>query len=421
LIQRYFTEPYRFIPPYRSKFWCRVFHPVVKPILRRSHGVTCCRFEGAEHLSRSLERGAGILLVSNHCRRADPIVLSTLGLHVKRYFYYVVAYHQFKQSRLFGWLIHRLGGYSLWREGVDRESLRTSIQILAEAERPMVLFPEGTWFRQNDCLGPIQDGLALIARHAARQASRPIVIHPVAIKYWLLEDPRLELARRLEALEARLSWSPQRHLDLVPRLEKLASAYLGIKEVEQGGVAQTGPLDERIQGLADAHVTLLEKKHLDSIHGGWILERIRRLRQILVRHLGEAGDEGRIQSVRQDLELLMFCENLAAHSAAYLRERPSLERLTETVQRIEETVRDDLEVPVAPAGAVVAVGPALEVPSQVHRRREDSDPLVRAVASGIQGLLDQLLSKGPPPDWNCPPPVELLPVSELAAASPTTV
>src|SRR5262249_21759612 len=161
----------------------------------------------------------------------------------------------------------------------DRESLRASIRVLAEAERPLVIFPEGTWFRQNDRLGPIQEGLALIARQAAKQCQRPILVYPVAVKYWLLEDPRPILDDRLDALKSQLSWTPQNNLDFVDRIEKISSALLAIKEVEQLGCARTGPLDERIQSLAADRVAELEREVLGNVQDDWILKRIRRLRQ----------------------------------------------------------------------------------------------------------------------------------------------
>ena len=114
-----------------------------------------------------------------------------------------MSYHLFKQKRLIGWWLNRIGGYSILREGADREAIRATAALLAEAERPVVLFPEGTWFRQNDRVGPLQDGLGLIVRQAAKQSERPIVVHPVGIKYWLLGDPLPELRRRVETAGTR--------------------------------------------------------------------------------------------------------------------------------------------------------------------------------------------------------------------------
>ncbi len=409
MVQRYFTEPYRFIPPYRSTLWARLGRRYVTRHLRKNMGVRVWDFQGEEHLVRSLRQGHGILLAANHCRWADPVVLGMLGVHVRKYFYYLVSYHLFKQSRLMGWWLNRIGGYSILREGADREAIRASAQVLARAERPLVIFPEGTWFRQNDRLGPLQEGLALIARQAARLKDRPVVIHPVAIKYWLLADPRAALGQRLSDLEARLGWQPQGQLELLPRIEKLGNALLATKEIEQLGQVQPGTLDERIDHLIQAVVGRLEKYHFGKAFDGWVLERVRRLRLRLVRCLAEA-DAGSPEAARarQALEQLLTCENLHGHSLHYLQERPSLERVVETVQRIEETVTDEVERVVAPVGACVAVGPALDVKDYPAERR-GADQLVQAVAEAVQGLLDRMLALGPPPRWNCPPRSERAP------------
>jgi hypothetical protein len=404
--ERYFTEPYRFIPPHRGVFWSHVAKRAIPIRLRRAMRVLKWEFEGLDHLRDSLRQGAGVVLASNHCRWADPMVVGMLGVAVNRYLYYLASYHVFKQSRLMGWVLNRIGGFSVWREGADREAIRASARILADAERPLVVFPEGTWFRQNDRVGPLQDGLALIARQAARQSDRPVLIHPVGIKYWLLEDPRPELARRLGALERRLGWHPQGQLDLPDRIEKLGSALLAVKEVEHLGQAQPGTLDERVARLADACVRPLEKFYLGRESDGWVLERVRRLRQRLVRRLLEgAGDQA--DRARRALADLVFCENLSAQSQDYLREHPTLERLTETVQRIEETLTDEVEVPVAPAAALVAVGPPLDA------RSVDPDALAPRLRAAIQGRIDHLLALGPRPGWGCP----RVPVSRRADAA----
>lgn len=409
MVQRYFVEPYRFIPPYRSTLWCRLGRHIVPKHLRRQVGVPRWHFTGFEHLQDSLRQRAGILLTCNHCRWADPLVVAMLGLALRQYFYYVVSYHLFKRSRLLGWWLNRIGGYSILREGADREAIRATATILGEAERPVVLFPEGTWFRQNDRLGSLQEGVTLMARQAVKQTDRPIVIHPVAIKYWALEDPRPALRQRLDALEARIGWQPQSRLDLVPRLEKLSGALLGLKEMELFGQTCQGSLDDRIRGLTAGHVGALEKEYLGKEIEGAPLDRVRRLRVRLVKKLAEvAGEADQTRQTHLALDRLLFVENLNAHSHEYLLSRPSHERLIETVQRIEETVTDLTETPVVPHGAVLAVGPPLDVRAilAVKAGKNEPEPLLKQLAGAIQGLLDQLLAQGPPAEWNCPPPLE---------------
>ncbi|MFO0878030.1 MAG: lysophospholipid acyltransferase family protein [Gemmataceae bacterium] len=403
-MERYFLEPYRFIPPHRSTFWCRAARGVVMRHLRKNLGIQRWQFRGEEHLRQSLEQKAGILLTPNHCRWADPTMVGLVARHLGAYLYFVASYHLFRQSKFMGWFLNRLGGYSIWREGLDRESIRTTAEILASAERPVVLFPEGTWFRQNDRVGLLQDGLSLITRQAARQSTRPIVIHPVGIKYWVLSDPSDEIDRRLERLEQRLGWSAQRSLSTLARLEKLGGALLGLKEIEFLGSTTPGNLDARLKHLAESQVERIERQHLGKKHSGWLLERIRRLRQHLTRQLLEKTTEAeRIIQVRKDLDDLLFCENLNAQSFDYVSEHPSFERIGETIQRIEETLSDEIERPIAPLGATIVVGPAIDVRSQAERPgTAGGESLVDQLRTSMQGLIDQLLEEGPPSAWGCP-------------------
>jgi hypothetical protein len=407
-LERYFLEPYRFIPPYRGTRWCRLARWVVPRHLRNKMGVARCHFEGMEHFKAALEQKAGILLSCNHCRWADPMVLGVLAWQLRQFLYYVASYHLFRQSRVMGWVLNRLGGYSIWREGSDRESLRVTARILAEAERPVVLFPEGTWFRQNDRVAPLQEGLSLIIRQAGRQCDRPLVVLPVALKYWMLDDPRPEIARRLDRLERRVGWHPHRHLDLVSRLEKLGSGLVALKEVEYLGEPRTGALDDRLAHLIASQLDRLETLYLGKHHDGWALERIRRLRQHLARRLHDEADKPETgAALQKDLEALLCLENLNAHSLGYLRESPSPERLVETVQRIEETVSDGVEVPLVPMGVTACISPAIDVRAGAARDGErkterGGDPLVQGLRGAMQALVDRLVAQGPPAEWGCP-------------------
>ncbi len=371
-------------------------------ILRRMQ-VARLEFRGVEHLRASLDRQAGILLPSNHSRYPDPVVIGRLGWSLRRLFYYMASYHQFKNGRFTAWCTRRMGGFSVLREGTDRQAIRASVDILARAERPVVVFPEGTWFRQNDRLFPLAEGVSLIARQAARAADRPVVIHPVAVKYWTLQDPAPELDRRLEKLERSLHWPPQTHLGLVERVEKLSSAFVALREVEHFGRPQAGSLADRLAGLTGQLVAPLEKQILGRVGEGWPLKRARHLRIHLVRKLQEtAGNQEEERRTRRALGNLLECEGLLGHFPDYLRERPGPERLVEAVLRMEEIFTDADEVPVVPTGALVEVGPALDVrdfPAERRRGTAGDDPLVRQVADSIQGMLDRLVAEGPPPAW----------------------
>jgi hypothetical protein len=98
---------------------------------------------------------------------------------------------------------------------------------------------------------------------------------------------------------------------------------------------------------------------------------------------------------------LLFCENLAAHSQEFLRSDPNLERVAETVLRIEETVSDEVEVPLWDMGASAVIGPALDA-RVFPAARGSPDPLVDSLRPAMQALLDRMLKQGPPAEWPRP-------------------
>lgn len=422
-MKRYFDEPYRFIRPHRSKFWCRSLKPALPRFLRKHFQVHQCKFRGVERLQASQERQAGILLTPNHCGFADPPVLGMLGLQVGQYFYYMASWHLFKQSRWSRFKLTRTGAFSVFREGVDRDAMRESARILQDAERPLVVFPEGTWFRRNDRIGPLQEGVSLIVRKAAKDSKRPIIIHPVAIKYWYLQDPRPAMEAHLATVESRLRWHPQEHLDLHQRIVKLTEAFVSIKEMEYLGTPVAGDLDRRISDLSDHVLSGLEAKYFGKTQRTQPMDRVRALLQVLVKNFQHAKDSRHRKETERDLDKTFFCQVLFGHSQEYLAEWPCVERLAESVKRLEEDLTG-AEVLLGPVGAVVEVCEGIDVREMGTSSASGSSELVSEIARRIQSTIHAMLLEGPPPEWNCvtgpkppSPKPEEAPIPEAAVAA----
>src|SRR5688572_23002838 len=237
------TKPYRFVPPKRGKFWWRFFQPILPEYLRRTAGIERVDSIGLDRLRASIAAGHGIMLAPNHCRPCDPMTLGPLSYELGRPLYIVASWHTFMQNRLQTFLLPRLGVFSIYREGTDREALKTAMQVTAEAERPLVIFPEGVISRHNDKLNHLMEGTALMARGAAKQraASTPpgkVVVHPVAIRYFFDGNLEATLTPVLRDIEHRLTWRPNDHLPLRERIAKIGGALLALKEIEYLGAAQ---------------------------------------------------------------------------------------------------------------------------------------------------------------------------------------
>jgi len=384
-------EPYRFVPPYPSTFWMRTLHFYLPLNLRWNWGVHTVEYRGVEHLRESLAAGHGILVAPNHCRGFDPVTLGMLGAHVDRPFFTMASWHLFKESRFKQWLLRRIGGFSIYREGVDREALRAATAILVAARRPLVIFAEGVVSRTNDRLNALQEGVAFIARSAAKlraKASPPgkVVIHPVFLRYFFEGDLTAALTPVLEEIEKRLSWRPQRGRSLYERICQVGQALLTVKEIEYLGEAQSGTIAERLAGLIERLLVPLENEWLGGYRDPSVIERAKRLRTAIVPEMvtGKLSAEEMGRRWRH-LADVYLAQQLFCYPADYLGESCPQERLLETVERFEEDVTDAARIH-RPLRVTIRVAPALEV-SPTRERGTGEDPLMRKVRESLEAMM----------------------------------
>jgi 1-acyl-sn-glycerol-3-phosphate acyltransferase len=386
-------QPYRFVPPHHGRFWYAVFGLWLPHYLNRSHGIVSVECRGTEHLQRSLDAGHGILLTSNHCRPSDPMTLGMLSLNVRQPFFTMASWHLFRQSRFQTWVLPRIGAFSVYREGLDREALKTAIGILNEAERPLVLFPEGVVSRTNDRLNNLMEGTAFIAHSAAKQraAATPpgqVVVHPVAMRYLFRGDLEAALTPVIEEIEGRLSWRPPRERRLRERINRVGEALLCLKELEYLGRSQTGEVPVRLDRLINCLLQPLEKEWLKGEGGNDVVARVKKLRVAILPEMisGEIDESERTRRWSQ-LADLYFAQQLSCYPPDYIRSRPTPERLLETVERFEEDLTDRTRIH-RPLHAIIEVGEALPV-SPVRERGGGPDPLMEKIRRQMEAMLER--------------------------------
>jgi 1-acyl-sn-glycerol-3-phosphate acyltransferase len=383
------AKPYKFVPPYRGTFWPALVRPLL-PRLLRSDGITSVECHGVEKLAASVAAGHGIMLAPNHCRPGDPFVMAKLGYAVGRHIHAIASWHIFMQGRMQRFLLSRGGAFSIYREGLDREALKCAIQILTEARRPLVIFPEGVISRHNDRLNALMEGTAMIARSAAKQraAATPagrVVIHPVALRYFFKGDLNATVEPMLDKIEKRFTWQSNRGMPLVDRVGKIGGALLTLKEIEHLGAPQAGEIDERIRRLIDHLLCPIEDAWLKGRHEGSVVTRVKLLRTALLPELvaGELSEPEQEQRWKLFAQLYL-AQQLAFYPPRYLAESPTPEKILETVERFEEDMTDQVR-PVPPIHAVATVGDAIEVTQD--RVRGSEDPLMTTLREQLESLL----------------------------------
>ena len=250
-------RPYEYVPPHQGTWWPSFIQTfrLFDFYLRKKEGVVGCECRGMEHFQSAIDAGHGVLLAPNHCRYADPLVLGWPAREVGVHLYAMASWHLFNKSRFDTFSIRRMGAFSIHREGPDRQSLEMGIRALATAERPLVLFPEGTTNRTNDQLKPLLEGVAFIARTAARRRAKlsdgKVVMIPMGLKYLCVGDVTDWADTQLRELESRFGWQEQQSETILQRTIHVAHSMLSLREIEYLGKPGNGDLPTRRDALIE--------------------------------------------------------------------------------------------------------------------------------------------------------------------------
>ncbi|MDE0862610.1 MAG: 1-acyl-sn-glycerol-3-phosphate acyltransferase [Rubripirellula sp.] len=393
-----FDRPYQFVPPHRGKFWPAVIQRLrlVDSYLKWKEGVVSCECRDLHHLRESLDRGHGILLAPNHCRYADPLVLGWPARELRTNVYAMASWHLFNKGRFDGFAIQKMGGFSIHREASDRQALDTAIGILATAERPLVLFPEGTTNRSNDVLKPLLDGVSFIARAAARRREKKsngqVVMHPVGIKYLCTEDIHPWADEQLSVMEQRLGWQKSPEISILQRTERLIKGIFVLREVQYLGDVGSGTLTQRRDALiANILLRIESRLELESKDDD-IRNRVRVIRSVVSARFFQSDatiePDEHIQ-LKQDVVAADLVQEMVSTPESYLQaDQVTDTRIVETIQGMQDALLGKASCSV-PLRAVIQFGEAIRVPAEKAPRDRD-DPLMVQLQDRLSVMLEIL-------------------------------
>jgi 1-acyl-sn-glycerol-3-phosphate acyltransferase len=386
-------RPYRFHGPVESKVWPLLLNAYLPFYLRRAQGIVEVTASGQEHLRASVDAGHGIMLAPNHCRPSDPMVLAQVVGRMDLRLYIMASRHLFESSRLQRFFLQRAGAFSMYREGMDRESLKCAIQVLIEAKRPLVVFPEGVVTRTNDRLNSLMEGTAFMARNAAKQRAGKdpagkVMIHPVSIRYRFEGNLEQAIGPVLADIEQRLTWAPVR-ASLSERITRVGQALLALKEIAYLGEVQTGTVEERLARLIDHLLLPLESEWIKGTREADVIGRVKALRTAILPDMvaGSVSGEERARRWRQ-LDDCALAQQIYFYPPDYFSPDASREKMLETVERYEENLKGAATIH-APVKALVQIGEAIEVPAARERGGSGGDPIMVRIREELTRMLAQ--------------------------------
>ena len=322
----------------------------------------------------------------------------------------MASWHLFNQNRFESFALRAMGAFSVFREGNDRQSIETAVDVLVTGQRPLILFPEGTMNRTNDSLKPLLDGVAFIARTAAKRrqkklaeengngaaGSGKVVIHPVGIKYLCIGDTEQWAHDQLDTFEKQLGWTHMPKRDLRLRTIQLAEAQLALKEAQYFGRSQNGDLPTRRDALIEHLLACTESEMKLESCSCEVRERVRQIRSTVSARFFDpetAADE------KRDLRRFVVAADLAQAISSFpdnyvMAGEATDTRIVETIQRLQETVHGKADQTM-PLKAVIEFAPAIEV-SPKRPPRGEPDPVMQSLTTSLEEMLERLSKEARP-------------------------
>ncbi len=388
-------KPYKFVPPFTWHWPQRLLTKFgkFKGLLRKNHGVVAHECRNVDRLRASLAAKHGVMLTPNHPRTADPIAMYHLCQETPMSMYSMASWHLFNQTAFTSFMVRLMGAFSVNREGLDRKAVDYAINVLVNAERPLLIFPSGTTSRTNDQLMAFMEGPAFIARTAAKRKAKEggkVVTHPICIKYFYQGDIEKVAQDVLQKVEKQLTWKPDLTVPLIDRIVKIGDAMLTLKELEHHVRLPHGtPLRERQTHMVNHLLAPLEEEWLGAVAKGGIQTRVKNLRMKIFPEMSrnEVTPEEKLRRWKH-LEKTYLAQQIDCYPEKYVTEQRSVDRILETIEKFEEDlfvhcrIHGNLKV-------VLDVGEAIEVPTKRDRNAE-SDPLITEIRTSLNSMLLEL-------------------------------
>jgi hypothetical protein len=376
--------------------WQWLLTPVRRYLVRRMYSVRDIDIRGSEHVRATLDAGHAVMFAINHPAHGDPFVTFEVMHRLRIQCCYLAAWQVF--TGLFGlrgFAFQRLGAFSVDREGTDLRSFRTAVDILAAGRYSLVIYPEGDVYHLNDKVTPLREGAATIALTADRRRRKadasPVRIVPCAVKYFYTRDPTPILESVMTRIEQHLYWQPRHQTPLHERVYRVAEGLLALKELQYMGQLGRGSLSERLTALTEHVLSKMEQRRLGKSGRGTVAERVKTLRQDVLKAF---PDNAPAADDHTDLDALHLVTQLSSYPGDYLAREPSIERVAETIDKLEEDALGAVDAGARmPRRAVVSFGEPLDLAEAAEGRtgRSAAGPITTRIELSLQRQLDSLL------------------------------
>ncbi|MCC6680345.1 MAG: 1-acyl-sn-glycerol-3-phosphate acyltransferase [Phycisphaeraceae bacterium] len=424
-------QPYQWFPPRRNALVAHIARCYNRwrqlPAAKRIAEVRVTR-------AADLPRRSRMMLVFNHSTHADASIALEATRQVGVFPIFMAAYDVFLRSRLDAWIMQRLGAFSVDREGADSRAMKQAAETLLHSRHPLTIFPEGNVYLQNDHVTPFHDGAAFMALRAQKELlerDEPLFAVPAAIKATYLHDIRTDLVRRIEELAATVESTDhgsdktptprealrrigivalrrnlklrgidprEREIDSLRELiDYAAGTVLSGLEKKLGLARDQGteaPRDQGPEQASEAKPSAPRCLDASVPSSTSLIERLRQCRRKIheVRTDPQRVADHAAAGTWNDEAMLAF-RIISYYNTDYIAEKPTLDRIAETVEKLTEDVHRRETAPFADRRALVHFGEPIDLRAYLAgdlKLRAAVRKLTADLENGVQVGLDLL-------------------------------
>ncbi|MGD0336856.1 MAG: 1-acyl-sn-glycerol-3-phosphate acyltransferase [Candidatus Omnitrophota bacterium] len=359
---------------------------------------------GDLEILKTIPKNSGLILTANHSDGMDPRICIELSRRAHRRFTYMINAEAFEQWHgLYGWLLQRLGDFSVERGGGDQAARRYAISVVKKGNDALVMFPEGEISYLNDLVQPFKTGAVHIGLQAITEtretnSSWTAYLLPVAIKYYYRKPIGLILDKKIRAIEKRLLIRTS-FFTFQERIISIMARILKRQELisrTQMASEQLARLKEQIREAQTAILSKIETKYpqFQIDPKAQLIDRVQQIIFFLREQLSRKklfSHETRIQ-LQKDINDLKETIQMAGWQPQYVDLTPSQERLAETVMKLEREVFKIKNIhPLGNRDCLVRIGHPLDLNRYVEPYQKDPSTLAHQIAEELRKKIQLLI------------------------------
>lgn len=401
-----------FLPPLINPFVVGVLWALF-PLLLRWGGLSVK--VDAENLKKLKQyKGKRMLLLPNHPTGEEPVVLFEIFRWMREVVNFVAAREVFDWEHGFrGWVLRRVGAYSIIRGTADRESFMTSKKILTEGLHRLIIFIEGEISRGTDTLIPFESGVIQLAFWAQEslmkeatkaqkkgdeeQSAPPIYLAPLAIKYFYRPGSETQQEIALTNLEQAVGIPTEPGKSTYQRVRDIGLKVLEVQEALHNLVPLTDvPLTQRVEAIKHRMLKKMELfLDLKPAPDATTLNRLREIRNTMdhLIHSYENPEEltdyekRMVEHLRvalsefyADLDRVVY---FLTYNENYLLENQTPERFIDAIRRLEREVYGKPKLTYRRV-AHVKVGDPINLQEKFPEYEQDKKGYAKSMANALE-------------------------------------